>query len=73
MPESEYIDTQGMTGGRITGEVPKEPIKHPPMPVREMKIFTDQERKELKEIINEVLDDRVYKHEDDSWLYRGTY
>ena len=67
------IDTQGMTGDRTSGEAPTEPVKYSPMPVKEMTIFTDMERKELKEIIHEVLNEREYKHEDDSWLYRGTY
>ena len=64
------IDTQGMS---VPGEAPTEPVAYSPMPVRKMTIFTNQERKELKEIIHEVLNEREYKHEDDSWLYRGTY
>ncbi len=64
------IDTQGMT---LPGEVPTEPVEYPPMPVKKMRVFTDMERKEIKQIIHEALDEREYKHEDDSWLYRGTY
>ena len=66
------IDTQGMT---LPGTVPtdSQPVEYPPMPVKKMTVFTDMERKELKEIIHEVLNEREYKHEDDSWLYRGTY
>ena len=34
-------------------------------------------RQELKDLINEILDERNEKHHrasnDDSWLYRGTY
>ena len=41
--------------------------------VKKMRVFTDMERKEIKQIIHEALDEREYKHEDDSWLYRGTY
>ena len=40
------IDTQGMS---IPGEASTEPVAYSPMPVRKMTIFTDQERKELKE------------------------
>ena len=40
---------------------------------KKIPIFTDMERKELKELIHEVLDEREHKNEDDSWLYRGTY
>ena len=40
-----------------------------------LRMFEDKEREELKEIINEVLDEREKRYEidDDSWLYRGTY
>ena len=66
------IDTQGMT---LPGKVPtdSQPVEYSPMPVPKRTVFTDMERKELKEIIHEVLNEREYKHEDDSWLYRGTY
>ena len=64
------IDTQGMS---LPGVVPTKPVEYPPMRVKKITVFTDLERKELKEIINEVLDERVYRKEDDSWLYRGTY
>ena len=66
------IDTQGMS---LPGKVPtdSQPVEYSPMPVKKMRVFTDMERKELKEIIHEVLNEREYKHEDDSWLYRGTY
>lgn len=65
------IDTQGMS---LPGEVPTNPEReYPPMLVKEMRVFTDMERKEIKKIIHEALDEREYKHEDDSWLYRGTY
>ena len=75
MPENEYIDTQGMTGGKITGEVPTKPVKHSPMPVKKTTVLTDMERKELKELINEVLDEREerFHRESNEWLYRGTY
>ena len=68
------IDTQGMSipGSGDVGVVSDDK----PMPVKRLTVFTDMERKELKEIINEVLDERerrYYRNDDDSWLYRGTY
>ena len=72
MAENSYIDTQGMT---LPGKVPtdSQPVEYSPPVFKKMTVFTDMERKELKEIIHEVLNEREYKHEDDSWLYRGTY
>ena len=66
------IDTQGMT---LPGKVPtdSQPVEYKPAVFKKLNVFTDLERKELKEIIHEVLNEREYKHEDDSWLYRGTY
>ena len=66
------IDTQGLsvpTDKPYTG--PK--VKYSPRPFKKLNVFTDEERKELKQLIHEVLDEREYKYEDDSWLYRGTY
>ena len=65
------MDTQGMSIPS-TGCVDKEVIHSPYVP-KKITVFTDMERKELKEIINEVLDERESRYEDDSWLYRGTY
>ncbi len=50
------IDTQGMSlpGGSDTNSK----RKYPPMPVKKRTIFTAEERIELKEIINEALDER---------------
>ena len=45
------IDTQGMT---LPGRS-KKPSRTDPMPVKTRTIFTDEERKELKEIFHEVL------------------
>ena len=72
MVKNSYIDTQGMT---LPGEVPTDskPVEYPPMRIKKMTVFTDMERKEIKQIIHEALDERECKHEDDSWLYRGTY
>ena len=57
MVKNNYIDTQGMT---LPGEVPTDskPVEYSPMPVRKMRVFTDMERKELKQMFREVLDER---------------
>ncbi|AOO16197.1 hypothetical protein HOQ65_gp165 [Cyanophage S-RIM12 isolate RW_06_0310] len=50
------IDTQGMSlpgDGNTNSQ-----REYPPMPVRKRTIFTAEERLELKEIINEALDER---------------
>ena len=67
------MDTQGLT---LPSDKPiNRDIQYPPLEVKKRTVFTDLERKELKEIINEVLDEREqrYYETDDSWLYRGTY
>jgi hypothetical protein len=48
------IDTQGMS---FPGKS-KKPSSYEPMPVKIRTIFTPQERVELKQIINEALDER---------------
>tara|TARA_R100000458_G_C8110132_1_gene133232 strand:+ start:115 stop:315 length:201 start_codon:yes stop_codon:yes gene_type:complete len=53
-----YIDTQGMSlpsssGKKITVE------QYTPMPVKKMTVFTDMERKELKQMMREVLDEFI--------------
>ena len=48
------IDTQGMS---LPGKS-KKPSSTAPMPVKTRTIFTDAERIELKQIINEALDER---------------
>ena len=51
-----YIDTQGMSLPSSSGK--KITINHySPMPVKEMKVFTDQEVKELKQMMREVLNE----------------
>ena len=50
------IDTQGMSlpgDGNTNSQ-----REYPPMPVKKRTIFTVEERLELKEIINEALDER---------------
>ncbi len=65
------MDTQGMSapGNGVVGEVQE----YSPYIPNKIPVFTDMERKELKELIHEVLDEREHRNEDDSWLYRGTY
>ena len=58
------IDTQGMSGGRTLSpeeiaKLPKE--EHKPAIVQPRRLFTPQMVKELKILINEVLDEREYK------------
>jgi len=48
------IDTQGMS---LPGKS-KKPSRFDPMPVKHRTIFTPEERMELKQIINEALDER---------------
>ena len=56
------IDTQGMSIPSKSGTSTKREI--PPMPVRHRTIFTEEERRELKDIVNEALDERWNEHED---------
>lgn len=50
------IDTQGMS---VPGKyVSKKPSNYDPMPFKIRTIFTPEERIELKQIINEALDER---------------
>ncbi len=53
------IDTQGMS---LPGRS-KNPSSYDPMAVKHRTIFTPEERKELKEIVNEALDERWKDHE----------
>ena len=55
MAENSYIDTQGMT---LPGAASPGPVECRPMPVKKMTVFTDMERKELKQMFREVLDER---------------
>ena len=66
-----YIDTQGM---RLPSSKPSNtPQTYSPMPAKKMPIFSDLERKELKEIFKEALYEYYTPKDDDEWLYRGTY
>jgi len=59
-----YIDTQGM-GAPLSSEERKklksQPVEYKPATVRPRRLFTPEMVKELKIVINEVLDEREYK------------
>ena len=67
-----YIDTQGMSLPS-NGKVTSSDIPYTPMKVKKMTIFNDREREEIKQMVREVFEEYQPKHEDESWLYRGTY
>ena len=74
------IDTQGMSldTGKDTGKsIEEQRAAIPDVKPKQINIISDSLKKELKDIINEVLDERNEKMHrdanDDSWLYRGTY
>ena len=81
------INTQGMSYGKGKGEgksLQEQRDAIPPLKVNEMNLISDALKVELKQVINEVLDEREYKkkldgpydfpeNESDEWLYRGTY
>ena len=50
-------------------------IEEKEVKVKSQRLISELLKGEIKEIINEVLDERErrYEMEDDSWLYRGTY
>ena len=57
-----YIDTQGMGAPADPNyKGPKEPVKHKPAIVKPHRLHTDMLVKELKLLINEVLDEREGK------------
>ena len=58
-----YIDTQGMGGGPMSPEdaAKAKKQKHKPMEVRPRRLFTPEYAKEMKILINEVLDEREGK------------
>ena len=55
------IDTQGMSVPSEGNTNSRKEIS--PMPVKIRTIFTPEERKELKDIVNEALDERWNEHE----------
>ena len=63
-PPIDYIDTQGLSPKMSPEEAAKAkltPTKHKPMVVRPRRVHTDTIVKELKILINEVLDEREGK------------
>ena len=74
------IDTQGMSygTGKGTGKsLEEQRASIPDVKPKKINLISDALKAELKDIINEVLDERNEKlhrdANDDSWLYRGTY
>ena len=80
------IDTQGMSFGDSEGgrTLEEQRAAIPPLQVREMNLISDALKVELKQLINEVLDEREHlkqlegpydfpEDDSDEWLYRGTY
>ena len=57
-----YIDTQGMGAPADPNyKGPKEPVEYKPSTVKPRRLFTDTYVKEMKILINEVLDEREGK------------
>ena len=81
------MNTQGMSYGEGKGEgrtLQEQRDAIPPLQVREMNLISDALKVELKQLINEVLDEREHlkqlegpydfpEDDSDEWLYRGTY
>ena len=85
------IDTQGMSyGSKESGKsLEEQRAAIPPLKVNKLNLISDLLKVELKQLINEVLDERElakklegpydfpeldYEEEtSDEWLYRGTY
>ena len=74
------IDTQGMSYGTGKGDgrsIEEQRASIPDVEPKVTNLLSDALRAELKDLINEVLDERNEKlhrdANDDSWLYRGTY
>ena len=63
-PPLDYIDTQGLSpkmSPEEAAKAKKNPQKHLPMEIRPRRLFTPMMAKELKILINEVLDEREGK------------
>ena len=73
------IDTQGMSYGTGDGgkSLEEQRASIPDVEPKVTNLLSDALRAELKDLINEVLDERNEKlhrdANDDAWLYRGTY
>ena len=63
-PPIDYIDTQGLSpkmSPEEAAKAKKSPQKHLPMEIRPRRLFTPEYVKEMKILINEVLDEREGK------------
>ena len=63
-PPIDYIDTQGLSpkmSPEEAAKAKKSPQKHLPMEIRPRRLFTPEYAKEMKILINEVLDEREGK------------
>ena len=81
------IDTQGMSldTGKDSGKsIEEQRAAIPPAQFTSVNLISDALKVELKQLINEVLDEREHEKklegpydfpedESDEWLYRGTY
>ena len=74
------IDTQGMSYGTGKGDgrsIEEQRASIPDVKPKVTNLLSDALKSELKDLINEVLDERNEKlhrdANDDAWLYRGTY
>ena len=80
------INTQGMSygDGESGKTIEQQRAAIPPLQVKEMNLISDSLKVELKQLINEVLDEREHlkqlegpydfpEDDSDEWLYRGTY
>ena len=70
-PPIDYIDTQGLSPKMTPEEAAKakaKPVKHKPMEIKPHRLHTDMLVKELKILINEVLDEREGKMYYDSYF-----
>ena len=64
MKKGSYIDTQGMSGPADPDAKPSlTPQEYKPMIVKPRRLFTPEYVKELKILLNEVLDERQYQKE----------
>ena len=62
MPPQDYIDTQGLSPKLTPEEAAKaKPVEYKPMVVKPRRLFTETYVKEMKILINEVLDEREGK------------
>ena len=71
-PPIDYIDTQGLSPKMSPEEAAKAKLKpqkeHLPMEVRPRRLFTPEYAKEMKILINEVLDEREGKFDYTSYF-----